>query len=476
MKKISFFALMGMIAVALAACNDKNEPQAEPQKEEPQQQEVIPSAFPKKHLIEEFTGQDCGYCPGGMESVHDFIGNDSNFVLVLHHAGYSPDNFTVAGSTTITKELKVTGAPTITINRSKIKYGTKSSVTFHPGYLEDSQKSQLADSTYASVIIANTYDASSRQLKVKVSGALCDENYPVLHLTVLVKESGMIDYQADYYDTFEGWEEFRHTNAVRAFLSDVKGDVVDVDTSRHYIAEYTLTMDQDWNANNCMVVAFLTDGFKPVVQVEQAPVVNGTKGGADILHGGITPVQVAPYYPEPSATAGPADYTGNSAENISATFGYYYHYPSDGITSWVIQGYDASTTVNIGGMACVPFLSITLFAEYDPASQLPSGTFPLSLSGQPGTIFAGYRTDTPPAIGGAMLYLTAESYLQQGYLYPMAQWLIVDGELTITNKGWTLNGHARNGAEIHLIGTTPIQNSGAGRVPVRKRARVPYIL
>ena len=479
MKKISFFALLGIMAVALIGCKDKNEPQAEPQNEEPQQeQEVIPSAFPKKHLIEEFTGQDCGYCPGGMTSVHDFIGNDSDFIVVLHHDGYSPDHFTVAGSTTITKELKVSGAPSITINRSKIKYsGNKSAIVFHPGYLPDTKKSQLADSTYASVVIANTYDASSRQLTVKVSGALCYENYPQLYLTVLVKESGMIDYQKDYYDTFEGWEEFRHTNAVRAILSEPKGDALDVDATRHYNAEYTLTLDSKWNAENCMVVAFLSEAFKPVVQAEQAPVVAGTKGGADIQHGGIKPVPVADYYPEPNATDGPAAFSGNNAETLTEASAYYTQYPSYGLTLWSIQAYNASTSVTVGGTACVPFIGIGLLTEYNATPTFPTtGTFMFDTSDQPGTVMAGYRTETPPSVGGSMFYFTSLSYLQEGYLYPIAQWLIVDGQLTITEEGWAINGHARNGSEIHIVGTTPIQNGGAASAPVRMRARVPYLL
>ena len=75
-----------------------------------------------------------------------------------------------------------------------------------------------------------------------------------------------------------------------------------------------------------------------------------------------------------------------------------------------------------------------------------------------------------------MFYFTSLSYLQEGYLYPIAQWLIVDGQLTITEEGWMINGHARNGSEIHVVGTTPIQNRGAASAPVRMRARVPYLL
>ena len=56
---LQFTILAALAATCFSACepNKPEEPQSEPTKE------VIPSAFPKKHLIEEFTGQGCGYCP-----------------------------------------------------------------------------------------------------------------------------------------------------------------------------------------------------------------------------------------------------------------------------------------------------------------------------------------------------------------------------------------------------------------------------
>ena len=71
-----------------------------------------------------------------------------------------------------------------------------------------------------------------------MSGLVGRDDIGSLQLTVLVKESGMIDTQADYNNTFEGWQEFRHTNAVRAFMTAAKGDAIEVN-NQHYSAEYT---------------------------------------------------------------------------------------------------------------------------------------------------------------------------------------------------------------------------------------------
>ena len=275
MRKILYFTFIGLASLVFTAC-ETNTPQ-----------EPIPESFPKKQLLEGFVSQKCGYCPYGMDCVAAFIGNDSNWITVIHHAGYQTDHFTAKGSSSISSALNVNGTPNISINRTKTSSGAGKKVVFHPGYLDGINKSQFASTTYASVVIANSYNAANRVLKINVSGALSSNVVPVMRLTVLVKESGMIDTQADYYDTSAGWQEYRHTNAVRAFLTGANGDELTI-RNRRYSEQYTITLDDKWVPENCMVVAFLTEEFQPVVQAEQEPAVSGTKGGADITHGGIT--------------------------------------------------------------------------------------------------------------------------------------------------------------------------------------------
>ena len=459
MKHFFPFLALSFALVALTSCEPKEEPQPEP----------IPASFPKKHLIEEFTGQGCGYCPYGMDCIHDFVQNDTNYVLVLHHYGYQQDHFTVAGSKTITNALKVSGAPSMTINRAKTSYKEdgykRSTLVFHPANLPSADKTQFDQTTYASVNIENTYDPSSRELKVTVSGALCTADYPSLNLTVLVKESGMIDTQADYYKTFEGWQEFRHTNAVRAFLTDAKGDELIVDSTRHYIAEYSVTLNDAWVPENCMVVAFLSEEFRPVIQANQKPVVSATKGGADILHGGVTAVPVADYYPEPDAASGPKDLSSREADSLAVSNAYAEHYPSQNITLWTLQAYNTSYTVSIKRTPCIPFVQLYLVTSYDPDASL-IGTFPLNSTMQPGTAIAGYRDDENVEIAGSRFYYTSLSYFNQGYLNPLAQWLITEGAITITEEGWTMEGKARNGSDIKLVGS-PLSVQAAAP-PVRR--------
>lgn len=424
------------------------------------------SDFVKKHLIEEFTGQGCGYCPYGMDGIHSFVGNDSNWILILHHYGYQADKFSVSGSKTITSALHVNGAPSMAIDRAKVNYGEGKGTVFHPGYLPETSKAQFETTTYASLRISNTYDAASRELKVNVSGYIRYEGHPNLYLTVLVKESGMINTQADYYYTYEGWEEFRHTNAVRAFLSEAKGDEITVSKGK-YSAAYSIELKKEWVPENCMVVAFLSEEFQPVVQANQEPVVAGTKGGADIVHGGIKAVPVSDFYPEPDAVKGPSDYSGEEVDTIRNAQAMYTTYRDMGINYWEISAVNSDDVLTIGNTPCVRYVVLNLFTKTDE-TEIPEGTYELNLSEQPGSAYAGFRDDEEVYIGGSTLYYTSKSYYTQGYLVPSAQWLIADGTLTISSEGWEVTGHARNGAPIHLIGTTPIVNYGRAPAPAKE--------
>ena len=486
MKKYLFTALSGLMLWAMSACNPnvpvdpKPTDSTDTTKTDTTVVPVkIPSAFPKKHLIEEFTGQTCGYCPYGMDCVHEFIANDTNWIVILHHYGYSPDNFSVAGSQKITNKLKVSGAPNITVNRAPVRTSDGTATVFHPGYLPQTKKSQFADSTYVGLFLSNDYDAATRKLTVHVSGAVCKEEFPLLKLTLMVKESGMTDYQADYYDTYEGWQEFRHANAVRAFLTEPLGNILDVGYDLLFAEDYELTLDDSWNANNCMVVALVSEDFDPVVQAAQKPVVSGTTGGAEILHGGITPVPVPDYYPEPGNDVSPQSLSGEDSFTMSTAQAQYTPYSQYNFNYWQIQAYNVSTTYTVNGTECIPFAFIYLFTATNQ-TEIPVGIYELNTTMEPGTAYAGFRDDEYLEIGGSTFYLTSLNYLYQGYLVDEGEWLIADGVLSITADGWALIGHARNGSDIKIFGSSPITNSGRARAPqhltMSEDAQKPYML
>lgn len=254
----------------------------------------VPSSFPRKFLLEHFTGDECGNCPSGMAAMVEYIQNTTTpCIWVSHHYGYNEDEYTIPENAKIGKACSVSGAPNMAMNRTKI---TGTSIAFHPGYLvEDGMADLIAKkcetTAEASVVITHTYDSVTRELNVTISGQVANTEVTEYLLTVLIKENGLIGKQADYYASWQeaGYKEFLHPCIVRDVLcADALGDKVTVE-NQAYSATYTFTMPDNWVAENCCIVAYITPtSKKPIINAEEVTVVDGTDGGARYLPFAIT--------------------------------------------------------------------------------------------------------------------------------------------------------------------------------------------
>lgn len=255
----------------------------------------VPASFPRKYLIEHFTGDQCGYCPYGMYSIMDYSAyyTTTPCVWVSHHYGYNNDEYTIPESAKIGSVSGVNGAPNMSMNRTKI---TGTAIAFHPGYLvEDGMAETIASKcdtmAEASVVIDHTYDAATRELNVTVSGQVANTAVTEYLLTVLIKENGLIGKQADYYWSWKtaGYKEFMHPCVVRDLLTVSQlGDTVKVE-NQAYSKTFTYAVSDQWVAENCFVVAYITPlSKKPVINAEETPLVAGTTGGTEYKPFGIT--------------------------------------------------------------------------------------------------------------------------------------------------------------------------------------------
>ena len=254
----------------------------------------VPSSFPRKYLIEHFTGDQCGYCPYGMYSIMEYSANTTTpCIWVSHHYGFNNDEYTIPESAKIGSTCGVQGAPSMAMNRTKVM-GT--AIAFHPGYLvEDGMAETITskcDTTAeASVVIEHTYNAETRQLDVTVSGQVANTEVTEYLLTVLIKENGLIGKQADYYWSWKtaGYKEFMHPCVVRDLLTVSQlGDTVKVE-NQAYSMTFTYTVSEKWVAENCNVVAYITPlAKKPIINAEETPLVAGSTGGTEYQPFGIT--------------------------------------------------------------------------------------------------------------------------------------------------------------------------------------------
>lgn len=249
-------------------------------------QTLLEGTYPRNQvLIEQFTGQSCGYCPGGAAALNSAIQNMYNpeqFCWVAHHDGYYTDSFTIKESSTITKSLGINGAPSLSINRAK--YNSK--LFTHPGYIKSRDLNKVAKIGSSSTIeMKHTYDKATRELKVTVSGE-CNEI--AANITVLIMQSGIKATQAG------GGADYEHNFAPRAFLTAAMGDKLEL-KDRKYSKSYTLTVPEkvgDYNVvlENVDVVSFITRNGRnaknsPVLNTDMAPLIEGASSvnATDIL-------------------------------------------------------------------------------------------------------------------------------------------------------------------------------------------------
>ena len=254
----------------------------------------VPSSFPRKYLIEHFTGDECGYCPEGMYSIVGYTQKTSTpCIWVSHHYGYNTDEYTISESAKIASACGAQGAPQMAINRTKVM---GAAIAFHPGYLPEAGMAEAIASkcdtvAEASVVIDRTYNAETRELNVTVSGQVANTAVTEYLLTVLIKENGLIGKQADYYWSWKkaGYKEFMHPCVARDLLCSTQlGDTVKVE-NQAYSKTYTYSVPEKWVAENCNVVAYITPlNKKPVINAEETPLVAGTTGGKEYLPFAIT--------------------------------------------------------------------------------------------------------------------------------------------------------------------------------------------
>lgn len=208
-------------------------------------------------LIEQFTGQTCPNCPAGSKQMATAIDQmaDPRVVWVAHHYGYQEDLFTLSESATIGMSLGVNAAPMCNINRAPRDYGLgKEALIWHPGYAtKEILEIALAEPGLATLNIARTYNADTRELTVEVKGRSIEKE---AYITAIVTQSGIEAQQSG------ATGKYLHNNAPRKFLTTAKGNKLELDAEGNYVATFTYTIPEKVGSFACLpenmqVVAFI---------------------------------------------------------------------------------------------------------------------------------------------------------------------------------------------------------------------------
>lgn len=406
----------------------------------------VPTSFPRKFLIEHFTGTWCAYCPYGMMAIDYAVQTSKTpYVWVSHHLD---DNYSIAEGYNIYSIANADGVPSMMLNRSTQSQG----LSFHPGYLPEMTITD-ATTAEASVVIDHTYNAETRQLDITVSGQVANTTTTAYLLTVLIKENGIISSQSDAYFAWGSqWKEFIHPRLSRAFLTAAMGDRVNV-TNQAYSKTYTYTLNEKWVPENCCVVAYITPlTQKPIINAEQAEIVEGTTGGEHFYPLGITS-SIAPSNPD-KITFDSIVVNKTETDKINVLL------ISEKLVSHAEYG------------ELQPVLAIEINTTSD---KLPIDTLDISAGKEENTITAGSFDINTFTYGGSCYYYVDPAALKAGVVDPYFAWRLNKGKLAIDAKGNILTaGNFYNGKHFTMRYTAPI-NTALEEIILPKQQSVKYI-
>lgn len=397
----------------------------------------VPSSFPRKYLLEHFTTEQCGVCPVGMDSIVAYIQTQNpSLIWVGHHTGYGKDEYTIAENLRIADLLGVNQAPLVVLNR------TKQQDIFYPFSPMLLPSLNCADDTVAeaSVVVQHTYDATTRQLSVTVSGQVANTDASAYLLTVLIKENRLVGKQQDYYHTWQQapWREFMHARVVRDVLStSAYGDTVTVE-NQAYNHTLTYTLNEEWVPENCCIVAYITPlEMMPIINAEQTPLMAGTTGGREYMPYGIT---------ESSKPQGTIVFDSLCVTQVS-----------DSIIELMLI--DNSQINSIYQYPVQALLRVYLRTD---SPTLQAGTYPVQADGAVGSVIAGYRNDLEAKLEGSLLMYVPASKIKVGDLTPDHQWRVNKGDMVVATDGtitFNLTTYSKMSVRTTYIPTTTTVNN-----------------
>lgn len=275
----------------------------------------------QKTLLEHFTSSTCGFCPNGYDMLNELTSLRNDIAWVSLHGTLDskyPDPYETDDTyNLILSEIVDADGylsyPNASFNRAYIDnstYNSKQTLGITIGY--KGTASQIAAmfndiiNEYAnvpslvSVNIDPTYNADTRELKIKVSGESVFNLSDDVVISVYLTEDGLISKQFSYTPSTHWETDFEHNHVFRCSVTDLFGDAINWNGD-NYENDFTVTLDSSWKPENMNIVAFVsrplendkTDAW--VTNAEVAKVVTGETGISNAVVDGETAVEVARY-------------------------------------------------------------------------------------------------------------------------------------------------------------------------------------
>ena len=229
-------------------------------------------------LLEEFTGKGCTNCPKGSREIDNLLAvYDSNLVVVSIHAGFfaNPQFFplgehdlrTTEGEEIFSLLAPNIGYPSGVVDRVKVDGLYQISASQWAAIIaEEIQKDPAIEFS-----VDRVFNDELHNVKLSIVGRAKEDVNNELRVSIMITEDGIIDAQDDR-EAGGIVDEYEHKHVLRGMATAYNGDVFSngLKLAESFNLEYEFNIGDDWVADNCEVIVFISrvagpDNF-PVLQ------------------------------------------------------------------------------------------------------------------------------------------------------------------------------------------------------------------
>lgn len=250
------------------------------------------NTVPRKVLLEQFTTEQCVFCPQGaarLKTVLDKPEFQDKVIWVAHHAGFGTDQFTIPASQAYLRFYGGnTFAPAMMLDRTILSGSAPvMSISTNLTQIEGYFNQALDMLSFVSVNIAqNNPDVmGNRQVDITVSGEYKgDVPSEDLYVYIFLLENGITS------NTQSGASGvYTHNHLIRSALNGTAGTKITWN-GNNYSVNATGTLGNTWKPENMDVVAFVAKNYQN--PINNAKVLNAEKAtlalttGIDDVYGG----------------------------------------------------------------------------------------------------------------------------------------------------------------------------------------------
>lgn len=215
-------------------------------------------------LVEEFSTEKCPNCPPVATYLGGIANENENVILMVHHAGYYTDPYTIPENTEMLTFFNAGGGTFAPAGMMDRHYNGKSNdgssinpgPVFWPGepFGEIRIDDRLNEVAMVDVDIDGIYNSETNQINVTVSGSFKDAFSEKLGVSLWILEDGIV---SDNQAGFSG--EWTHHALVRDAISATFGNEITSGTNigDQYTQDFSYTVDSEWDIDELTLVAFV---------------------------------------------------------------------------------------------------------------------------------------------------------------------------------------------------------------------------